>query len=181
MSGFRFWYHLGIGNGRSAEQYSSDNDTSKSLLGRLKLRYKQFDVGLSHYRDRNETGFSGLPQARERATAGDLKFEHDALKIQTEYAQFRMERATGSSFQIAEAYYGQLSYRIKDLVTPVIRYDRFDPDRGSPNDGERQWLVGLNVSPHPQIYLKTEVHFNSFQEPGEPSNRLYLSSISVAF
>ena len=63
----------------------------------------------------------------------------------------------------------------------MIRYDRFDPDRGTPDNGERQWLVGLNVSPHPQIYLKTEVHFNSFEEPGEPSTRLYLSSMSVAF
>ena len=92
-----------------------------------------------------------------------------------------MERATGSSFQTADSYYGQVSYRFKDFITPVIRFDRFDPDRASPDDGERQLLVGLNVSPHPQIYLKTEVHFNSFEEPGAPSNRLYLSSLTVAF
>jgi len=180
-SGVRFWYALGVGNGRSEEQFSSDNDTNKSLLGRFKVRYKHFDVGLSHYTDRNATGFSGLPEARERATAADLTFERDALKIQTEYAYFRMERATGSSFQAADSYYTQISYRFKDFITPVIRYDWFDPDRSSSDDGERQWLVGLNVSPHPQIYLKTEVHFNSFEEPGEPSNRLWLSSMTVAF
>ena len=180
-SGARFWYAFGMGNGRSDEQFSSDNDTNKSLLGRLQVRYKQFDLGLSHYRDRNETGFSGLSEARERASAADLTFEKDALKIQTEYARFSMERATGSSFQTADSYYGQISYRFRDFITPVIRYDRFDPDRGSSDDGERQLLVGLNVSPHPQIYLKTEVHFNSFEEPGEPSTRFYLSSMSVAF
>ena len=92
-----------------------------------------------------------------------------------------MERATGSGFQVADSYYGQITYRIEDAITPVIRYDRFDPDRGSPDNGERQLLVGLNVSPHPQVYLKTEIHFNAFQEPGEPSNRFYLSSVSVAF
>ena len=92
-----------------------------------------------------------------------------------------MERATGSGFQASDSYYTQISYRFKDFITPVVRYDRFDPNRGSSDDDKRQLLVGLNVSPHPQIYLKTEVHFNSFEEAGEPSTRLYLSSVSVAF
>lgn len=136
-----------MGNDRSDEQFSDDNDTNKSLLGRFRVRYQQFDVGLSHYTDRNEMGLSGLPEARERATAADLRFERDALKLQTEYARFRMERATGSSFQTADSYYTQISYRLKHFITPVIRYDRFDPDRGSPVDGERQLLVGLMCHP----------------------------------
>ena len=56
-SGVRFWYAVGMGNGRSDEQFSSDNDTNKSLLGRFKVRYNRFDLGFSHYRDRNATGF----------------------------------------------------------------------------------------------------------------------------
>ena len=150
-SGIRFWYTVGLGNGRSGEQFSDDNDTSKSLLGRLQLEYNQFNLGFSHYRDRSETGFSGLSEARQRATAADLTIKQGAFKIQGEYARFSMERATGSGFQVADSYYGQISYRIEDAITPVIRYDRFDPDRGSPDNGERQWLVGLNVSPHPQV------------------------------
>lgn len=180
-SGIRFWYTVGLGNGRSGEQFSEDNDTNKSLLGQLRLQYKQFNLGFSHYRDRNETGFSGLSEARERSTAADLTFRQGGFKIHGEYARFSMERATGSGFQVADSYYGQISYRIKETITPVIRYDRFDPDRGSPDNRERQLLIGLNVSPHPQVFLKTEIHFNAFQEPGEPSNRLFLSSVSVAF
>ena len=145
-SGIRFWYTVGLGNGRSGEQFSGDNDTNKSLLGQLRLEYKQFNFGFSHYRDRNETGFSGLSEARERSTLADLTFRQGAFKIHGEYARFSMERATGSGFQVADSYYGQISYRIRDIVTPVIRYDRFDPDRGSPDNRERQLLIGFQKS-----------------------------------
>ena len=47
-SGIRFWYTVGVGNGRSAEQFSEDNDTSKSLLGRFQLEYEQVNLGFSH-------------------------------------------------------------------------------------------------------------------------------------
>ena len=180
-SGVRFRYTLGLGNGRGDTQFSSDNDTNKSLIARTQLGFRQFDLGLSLYTDRSETGMSGLAEARERATGADLTFEKDGLKIQSEYARFRLERAAGSGFQSAESYYAQISYQVNDYVTPIVRFDRFDPDRGSTDDGDRLLLLGLNVSPHPQIYLKTEVQFRSSDVPGVKSSRLYISSVSVAF
>ena len=181
-SGVRFRYTFGIGNGRGDEQFSADNDTNKSLIARLQVQSRRLEFGLSHYRDRYETGLSGKARAREQATGVDLTVREGGFQVRSEYARFRLEsNDVRPGFQHADSYYGQISYRIRDRVTPVLRYDRFDPDRGASNDAYRQWLVGLNISPHPQIYLKTEVQFKTFEAPGVQSRRLYLSSVSVAF
>lgn len=176
----RFRYALGLGNGRSDKQFSDDNDTNKGLLARVQLEMDHLEVGASHYRDRNANGLSGKPMAKEQAWGIDATAWLAGLRLRSEFAFFRMERLTGG-YQSAQSYYVQASHRIGDYVTPVIRYDRFDPHRGVSDDAYGMWLLGVNVSPHPQIYLKSEVQFHFSDMPGVSSWRYYVSSVSVAF
>ena len=176
----RIRYALGMGNGRSDKQFSDDNDTNKSLLGRVQAEFDHLELGASHYRDRNANGLSGKPTAKEEAWGVDATAWVAGLRLRSEYALFRMEKVAGG-FQSAQSYYFQASHRIGEYVTPVIRYDYFDPNRSGANDGYGMWLLGVNVSPHPQIYLKSEVQFHFSDVPGTSSSRYYVSSVSVAF
>ena len=179
----RWTYALGIGNGRGRAQFSADNDHHKATILRLRVAHpKGLQVGASHYRDRNEQGVSGKARAREQLYGMDLEVDKGALLLQSEYALFRLERdGADAGFQNASAYYGLLAYRIGDFVTPVVRFDQFDPDGDSSGDANKQWLLGVNVALDPRIYLKSEIQFRSSDVPTTDSDWFHLSSISVAF
>ncbi len=179
----RLNYTLGVGNGRGPEQFSKDNDNNKSLSARLLLQSgTRLQVGVSHYRDHNAEGLSGKQGANEQVYGLDLQYDTDTFLLQSELALFRMERnIEAGGFQTAKSWYIQLAYRVQDLVTPVLRYDFFDRGTNAVGDSHRTWLLGVNISPNAKVYFKGEVQFNMFSAPDEASNRLYLSSISVAF
>jgi opacity protein-like surface antigen len=182
-SGMRFEYTLGLGNGRGENSFSEDNDNSKAVMVRALVQPSEsIHIGASFYGDRNEHGLSGRPRAREQAYGVDVEFDNDRFQIQFEYARFRMEKNDlESDFQNAHAYYGQVAYTIAGRLTPVLRYDGFDPNINSTNDARSTWLLGLNFSPDPDVDLKAEVQFRAFENSSIPSNRLFLSSIAVAF
>lgn len=182
-SGWRFEYTLGVGNGRGSESFSEDNDNNKAMMARAIVQpVESLHIGASFYGDRNAEGVSGKPRAREQAYGIDFEFDNEQLQIQSEYVRFRLEKnSLESAFQHAHSYYSQLAYTIGGHVTPILRYDYFAPNVDTNNDAYSYWLVGLNVSPDPDVYLKAEVHFRSFENASIDSNRLFLSSIAVAF
>jgi len=181
--GWRFEYALGIGNGRGRKSFSEDNDNNKALIARVLLQPgESIRFGTSFYGDRHENGLSGKSQAREQAYGVDFEFDNGQIHFQSEYARFRLEKNTPkTSFQDAHSCYVQLAYTIRDWVTPILRYDYFDPNIDAGDDAYSYWLVGLNLSPDPHVYLKAEVQFRSFENPAIHSERFFLSSIAVAF
>ncbi len=175
-------YTFGLGNGRGPEQFSKDNDNDKSVSGRLHLQTESnLQIGVSLYRDHNAEGMSGKQEAEEQAYCIDFQYDTDTVLLQSELALFRLERnnETGG-FQTAKSWYIQLAYRFQNVVTPVLRYDYFTPGTSASND-YRRLLVGVNISPNARVYLKSEVQFNSFDSSERASNKLFLSSIAVAF
>ena len=85
------------------------------------------------------------------------------------------------AFRTGFAYYGQVSYGLRNGVTPFARFEQGDPDRDTRDDEEQTIVVGVNYALTPSVFLKTEVLLSSFAATTEPSTTTWLSSIAVAF
>ena len=175
-SGLRFSYNVGLGKGRGEKGVFAADQKATSL--RFKVTHPEgLQLGLSYQRDRNQESHSGKAGAREQLIGLDLEIDHGPWLLQTEYARFRLEKAT-SDFHSGHIAYGLLGYRI-GAVTPLLRYDRVDPNHDATDDTYGQWLLGANIAATNHLILKSELQIRSSQTAD--SDWLFFTSINWAF
>ncbi|NNE45355.1 MAG: hypothetical protein HKN37_01715 [Rhodothermales bacterium] len=181
---WRVGYAAYVSNGRGETPFESDGNSNKGLGGRLTvlLPKRVAEIGTSFYTDRNGTA----ADTRQTFVGFDANIDIAGFNISGETTLGRLETVTGTmqpsgSFQNSLGAYGQLAYTLYDRVTPFARYDFFDPNTGTSDDGEYHVTTGVNFSVTPRVYLKAEVHSVGFQQAGIDSYRLFVASIAVAF
>lgn len=177
-------YSVYVLNGRGENADEADDNRNKGLGTRLQLRSPLESVifGVSLYSDRNGAD----ADTRQQAFGADVTLRRGQAMLEVEGFIPRMERVDvggvpDGSFRVGLGYYAQGSYRIADRFTPFGRFEEYDADRDAEDDVERVGVLGLNVALAASVFLKSEVHFRSFPGSGVESNRLWVSSISVAF
>ena len=177
-------YSVYVLNGRGENADEADDNRNKGLGTRLQLRSPLENVilGVSLYGDRNGAD----ADTRQQAFAADVTLRYGQAMLEVEGFVPRMERvgvggAPDGTYRLGRAYYAQGSYRIADRYTPFGRFEEYDPDRDTTDDVERIGVLGLNVALSVSVFLKSEIHFRSFPGSLAESNRLFVSSISVAF
>jgi hypothetical protein len=171
-------------NGRGENADEADDNRNKGIGKRLQLRSPLESVifGVSLYGDRNGAD----ADTRQQAFGADVTLRRGQAMLEVEGFMPRMERVdvggtpTGS-YRVGFAYYAQGSYRIADRFTPFGRFEEYDQDRDAPDDVERIGVLGLNIALSANVFAKSEIHFRSFPGSGVDSNRLFVSSLSVAF
>ena len=177
-------YYVYLSNGRGPNPDEADNNGNKGVGGRLVVGppIDDLNLGVSFYTDKN-----GEANSTEQTTiAFDASIYRSNFQIEVELFIPKIENVdtTGApvgSFRTGSGYYVQGGYTLFDKLTPFARYDFFDPNTDVSNDGERDVVLGMNLAVTPSIYLKGEIHFLSFQNPGSKSFELFASSIAVAF
>ncbi|MFQ5864001.1 MAG: porin [bacterium] len=177
-------YYLYLSNGRGPDPGSKDNNSNKAVGGRFVVSppVEQLRFGLSFYTDKN-----GDANNTEQTTlAFDAALNYSNVQIEAEFFLPKLEKVdtTGTpngTFQTGIGYYVQGAYTFIDKLTPFARYDFFDPDDDTTDDGETDIVLGINFSVNPKVYLKSEIHFLSFQNPNTKSYELFVSAITVAF
>ena len=177
-------YHVYVSNGRGVNPGGTDDNRNKGLGARVILgsAFEGLTLGASFYADRN-----GLAaDTRQEAYAADVTARVSGFTLEVEGMIPRLETldpmgVPSGSFRGGLAYYAQGSYRIGERLTPFGRFERYDPDRSAPDDHERSIVMGVNLAATGAVFLKSEVHLRSFGDPTRASNRLFLSSIAVAF
>lgn len=176
-------YYLYVSNGRGPDPGEKDDNSNKGLGGRLVVQppVEAFRLGMSFYTDKN-----GDANTKQSTLAFDASLHHSNVHLETEFFSPKLEKVdtTGTpngNFQTGMGYYVQGAYTFFDKLTPFARYDLFDPDVDKGDDGESDIVLGINFSVTPAVYLKSEIHFLSFQNPSIKSYEMFVSSIAVAF
>lgn len=183
-------YDAYVSNGRGAKPYESDDNANKGAGGRLVLTppMRGLAVGGSYYRERN----GAAANTRMSASALQLSLSHRGWHLISEAALFDLEKVRGSgtasnpfvpdgSYRNAAAFYVEGGYRIRDVLMPFVRYDRFDPDRDAGSDREHNLTLGLNIRPTWRLAFKGEVHFLRWDGAGSQDHEMGIASVAVAF
>ena len=183
-SGWEGEYALYVSNGRGPAPSQLDNNGNKGVGGRLVVRIpgNGIQLGASYYDERN----GEAANTRQQSLGFDATIRYHGLLLESEALVPRLEKvslagAPNGAFRTARAYYVQISHPFTDAVTPFARFDSFDNDVSVTGDRETELVAGLNFAATGSVFLKTEVHFDRFQNPARENHQLYLGSITVAF
>lgn len=177
-------YHVYLSNGRGPQPDEIDNNPNKGTGGRLVVSppLNNLHVGVSYYSDKDGNSFN----TKQSALGVDVGFDDSSLKLESELLIFRGEKVDArgfpnGTFQEGMGYYVQGGYTFFEQLTPFVRYDFFDSDIDKNNDGESDITLGLNFSIASRVFLKSEVHFERFQDTVKNDYELFIASVAVAF
>ena len=177
-------YYLYLSNGRGPDPGKEDNNPNKGLGGRLVVRppVEGLSIGTSYYTDKNGTA-SDIEQS---ALGFDLAFHYSDAQLEAEFILPRLEKVdtTGTpngEFLTGSGYYAQAAYTFFDQLTPFARYESYDPDGDTDDDGDNAFVVGINFAVTSRVYLKSEIQFISFQNSAIDSYEKFAAALSVAF
>lgn len=153
----RFGVELGLFNG--AGRNSPDENDHKDGVARVRLKPLRFiELGGSYYL--GKTGPDGALVDRRRLGA-ELGMKFEKLSLSGE-----LLRGMNHKTEL-QGFYLQSGYELWPQAQPVLRYERFDPDLGLPDDGVNIITLGLNLLPIGHK-LKLQLNYLLKEEEGPP-------------
>ncbi|MFZ5874811.1 MAG: hypothetical protein ACOYXU_00250 [Nitrospirota bacterium] len=132
-------YALAVINGTGPN--APDSNDAKDVVGRVGLRLAGYQIGGSWYRGRSPD-VSGVDQPRTR-TGWDLEINPNPLKallIRGELIDGRDDETTRRGWYLLAAY------TIAEHWTPMVRAERWDPDRNTAADTVARTTLGLTYT-----------------------------------
>ncbi len=173
------------------EGINVDNNDNPSYGGRLAFASSnKMDVGVSYYSSK----YDRRARFRLRMMGMDARFERSDFHLYGEFARADIETPPGYASGRAWGYFAQVSYRLKKIVVPTVRYGKakyadpyhgegFDPVKGTPGggidfDGSRLSL-GLTLYPVESVGLKFEYDVNWRDGAKVPDHTIALQVVSV--
>jgi hypothetical protein len=132
-------YALAVVNGTGPN--APDSNDAKDVVGRVGLRLAGYQLGASWYRGRSPDA-GGVDQPRTR-TGWDLEINPNPLKA----LLLRGELIDGRDDDTSRrGWYLLAAYTIDDRWTPMVRVERWDPDRDAAEDTVDRTTVGLTYT-----------------------------------
>ena len=167
-------YDVYLTNGRTFRQHVDDN-TNKSVGGRLKLNLLVRDVGItplvSYYQDKYSVPATTPTQTKKQTsfipgievTAGDLV-------VRGEYASSTIKNVNASGETDFSAYYAEAYYTIAEKFTPYLRYELYEPNKDVADDKETETTVGVSYHIIPWVaQVKAQVKFHDYEKEISPT------------
>lgn len=177
-------YDFGISNGRGTLSDGTDANQNKAIFGRLMYRpsfLTGLQFGASYYTDKNFSGIGGITNDNESNIGADIQFENSVIQFQAE-TMFASFTNPLQSRQTTEINYVQAAYTLWDVLTPFVNFTSVLPDYKKSNNTYHRWNAGLNYALSPNLYLKSEIQFHSFEEENSEGNfTVFKASLAVAF
>ncbi|PCI51459.1 MAG: hypothetical protein COB49_01695 [Alphaproteobacteria bacterium] len=194
---FTFTYALAVGNGPrfghdedelELEGFGRDNDSNKSLGGRLAFVHKSsFELGFS-YLDAGLSSEGGLQpdgdiepakSADYRLWGMDMAYSKGPWDIRAEYLNSKstpvvvLEEGHGGAEPVSwETWYAQVAYRLSGIsdnpvigkIEPVLRYGEFKVrvEDVLMASSEKRWNLGVNYWLAPTIVVKAGIERRNF-------------------
>lgn len=177
-------YDVGISNGRGTLSDGTDANQNKAISGRLIYRpsfLTGLQFGASYYTDKNFSGIGGMTNDNESNAGADIQFENSVIQLQAEtmFASFTNPLQTR---QITVVNYVQAAYTLWDVLTPFVNFTSILPGYKNSDNAYHRWNAGLNYALSPNLYLKSEIQFHSFEEENSEGNfTVFKASLAVAF
>lgn len=177
-------YYLYLSNGRGSNPGEKDDNSNKAVGGRLVVSppVEGLRLGMSFYTEKN----GSANNTKQRTLAFDAALDYSDFKLETELILPNLEHVDSigtpnGKHQNGAGFYVQGANTFFDKLTPFARYDFFNPDVDKGDDGETDVVLGINFAVTPRVYLKSEIHFKSFQNANSKSYEMFVSSLAVAF
>ncbi len=171
-------------NGRGPKPDEKDNNANKGIGGRFIITPPSdiFDFGVSYYSDQDGNSY----HTEQQAIGLDCALRYSNFFLEAEFIHSSGEKVDTNltpvgNFQKMTGYYFQGAYKLFDKLTPFARYDFFDPDNSLDKNGEVDITIGINFSFTHRVFLKSEVHFYSYQNTQLKNYEKFVSSVAVAF
>lgn len=123
----------------------------------------------------------------KNALGVDLQLKVHNFQLQSEFLlseigkRDTLQMILTDQFYKSTGAYVQLGYTIKDIVTPYVRYDYFNPLRSVQNDAEMVMVGGVNVAIHAQVVWKAEAYILDYEDKSINSVPLLISTLAIAF
>jgi hypothetical protein len=160
-----FDYVLQVLNGEQEKTnpFEEDDNKEKALCGRLRFSpADRMRVGFSLYRDTVDAWDELAPEVKVGSSdifsAGNqLEYSFSRLGIELEYVWGSVGSA-GAGDLTRWASSAMVFYRIRDTITPYVRYEFLDPDMDTSDDEANLWIYGCNFMLERGLFLKFELN-----------------------
>ena len=157
-------YIVLISNGdqENTNPYEEDDNKEKSIAGRLRVSpLNNLNLGVSFYSDQlteldtldEDTG----DRTSQMSYGAQADYSIQNLGIELEYVAGSLDPSYTSKIS-SFAYTVMVSYEIKHLLTPYLRYEFLDPDKDIKKDDANQFVYGLNLKVTENLFLKAEMN-----------------------
>lgn len=148
-------------NSKTQDPFEADDNSNKSLTGRVRLRPTSWVmIGSSYYHDQfTEYDALGKDTGRRTRNASyvqSLELAPGPVLVQAEYARSSVRPATTPAVD-ANGYFAVASVMLLDRLRPYLEYQRFDPNTKAGNDNVVVLSPGLNVRMDGGLYLKFQL------------------------
>jgi hypothetical protein len=164
-------YIVLISNGEqeNTNPYEEDDNKEKSIAGRLRFTpISDLNLGVSLYSDQlselDTLGEDTGDRTSLFSYGGQAEWNYNNLAIELEYVAGSLDPSYASKTS-AYAYTAMVSYLIKQILTPYLRYEFLDPNTDIEKDEANQFIYGLNIKISESLFLKAEMNtVNSKQQ-----------------
>jgi len=197
-------YVVAVGNGPRGghhglelEGFPEDNNSNKSLAGRLGFFINpSLEVGVSWMTAKSpgeEADTGPVTEGDYDLWGVDAAYTKGNWNVRAEYLDSKLSSFYGQAHHTDAAtslipktdwktWYAQAAYRIPDSrLEPVVRYGDFTIDGFFEGDGEKRTDIGLNFWLAPSAAIKMAVERRNFEDPAADDESLVQVQFTYGF
>lgn len=186
-------YNLGIYNGEGYKKSGSKVNNEYSYLANLRIKpLDEVELGASYSlnsknNSQDASGTDNPDYEKINAYAGMAKFHKSSFTLSGQYLgkQVELDNVSASEAVNSQAISLMGIYNLKELakldLDLVGRYDMYDPDTDTDDDGENLLLVGLNYYLDKGIQLQANYELSSYEDDDKDNEHTIMLQLRWSF